>query len=229
VLFAGDSAHQVSPFGARGGNSGVQDADNLAWKLALVVKGEAPERLLDSYDAERGPAADENILASSRSTDFMSPKTPVARQFRDAVLALAERLPFARRLINSGRLSVASVLENSPLSTPDCDPFPPAMRPGSAAADAPVRVKGRDGWLLEQLRGGFTGLYFGDADPPAPVPVIRMGADAIEDRDGLVSRRYDGRAGTLYLFRPDQHVAARWRSFDAGALRAALARATGKA
>ncbi|HYC13755.1 MAG TPA: FAD-dependent monooxygenase, partial [Stellaceae bacterium] len=62
VLFAGDAAHQVSPFGARGGNGGVQDADNLAWKLALVLKGLAPERLLESYDAERIPAADENIM-----------------------------------------------------------------------------------------------------------------------------------------------------------------------
>jgi len=229
VLFAGDSAHQVSPFGARGGNSGVQDADNLAWKLALVVKGEAPERLLDSYDSERGPAADENILHSSRSTDFMSPKSPVARHFRDAVLALAERLPFARRLINSGRLSTATLLEDSPLSTPDRDPFPATMRPGSAAADAPVRAAGKDGWLLEHLRGGFTGLYFGDTDPPSPVPAIRIGGGAIEDRDGLVRRRYDGRPGTFYLFRPDQHVAARWRSFDSGAVSAALARATGKA
>jgi len=229
VLFAGDSAHQVSPFGARGGNSGVQDADNLAWKLAMVVTGEAPERLLDSYDAERGPAADENILASSRSTDFMSPKTSVARQFRDAVLALAERLPFARRLINSGRLSVASVLENSPLSTPDRDPFPAAMRPGSPAADAPLRAAGRDCWLLEQLRGGFTGLYFGETDVAACVPVIRIGRGAFEDRDGLALQRYDGRPGTFYLFRPDQHVAARWRSFDPAALGAALARATGRA
>ncbi|HEX7966728.1 MAG TPA: FAD-dependent monooxygenase, partial [Stellaceae bacterium] len=60
VLFAGDSAHQVSPFGARGGNSGIQDADNLAWKLALVVQGKVGPELLDSYDAERGAACDEN-------------------------------------------------------------------------------------------------------------------------------------------------------------------------
>ena len=195
-----------------------------------MVTGEAPERLLDSYDAERGPAADENILASSRSTDFMSPKSPVARQFRDAVLALAERHTFARRLINSGRLSTASVLETSPLSTPDSDPFPASMRPGSAAADAPVRASGRDGWLLERLRGGFTGLYFGDTDPAGlPVSLVRIGPDAVEDRDGLVARRYDGRPGSFYLFRPDQHVTARWRRPDPGAIAAALARATGKA
>jgi 3-(3-hydroxy-phenyl)propionate hydroxylase len=225
VIFAGDSAHQVSPFGARGGNSGVQDADNLAWKLALVLRSEAPDRLLDSYDDERGYAADDNILNSTRSTDFMTPRDATARRFRDAALALAGRHPFARRIINSGRLSTATVLDRSPLNTPDRDPFAATMRPGSAAADAPLR----DGWLLEQFRGGFTGLYFGDDDPASPVPVVRVGRGALEDRDGLAAKRYDARPGTFYLLRPDQHVAGRWRRFDRGAIDAALARATGKA
>ncbi|MDX5403194.1 MAG: FAD-dependent oxidoreductase, partial [Rhodobacterales bacterium] len=86
VIFAGDSAHQVSPFGARGANSGLQDTDNLAWKLKLVLEGKAPEALLDSYDAERIHGADENILNSSRSTDFITPKSQISRIFRDAVL-----------------------------------------------------------------------------------------------------------------------------------------------
>src|SRR4030095_10068882 len=74
VIFLGDAAHVVSPFGARGGNGGIQDADNLAWKLALVLNGEAPAALLDSYDEERIRAADENILNSARATAFMTPK-----------------------------------------------------------------------------------------------------------------------------------------------------------
>src|SRR5918911_2584365 len=86
VVFVGDAAHQVSPFGARGANSGVQDAENLAWKLALVLAGKAPASLLESYDAERISAADENILNSTRSTDFITPKTPMARALRDSVL-----------------------------------------------------------------------------------------------------------------------------------------------
>src|SRR5512145_1998729 len=100
VLFVGDSAHQVSPFGARGANSGIQDADNLVWKLALVLRGEAPDGLLDSYDAERIPAADENILNSTRSTDFITPKSRVSHLFRDAALHLAQRYPFARGIVN---------------------------------------------------------------------------------------------------------------------------------
>jgi 3-(3-hydroxy-phenyl)propionate hydroxylase len=79
VLFAGDAAHQVSPFGARGANSGIQDADNLCWKLKLVMGGRAPDALLDSYDQERSFAADENILNSTRSTDFITPKSRQAR------------------------------------------------------------------------------------------------------------------------------------------------------
>jgi 3-(3-hydroxy-phenyl)propionate hydroxylase len=254
VLFAGDAAHQVSPFGARGGNSGVQDADNLCWKLALVIAGEAPEHLLDTYHDERSTAADENIRHSSRSTDFMTPKTPTARSFRDAVLDLARTQNFARRLINSGRLSTATVLDGSPLNTPDIDPFPAAMRPGSAAADAPVTAGHREGWLLEHLRGGFHGLYFAEdgvgigsetaqrlaelgerrvpvrpiviAAKPVPLP---PGLDGVIDRDGLAARRYDGRPGTFYLLRPDQHVAARWRALDPLAVIAALKRATAQA
>ena len=123
ALFAGDAAHLVSPFGARGANSGIQDVDNLGWKLELVLSGQAPERLLDSYDTERTFAADENIRATTRSTDFITPKSGVSRTFRDAALMLAKRHAFARRLINSGRLSVPAILTDSPLNTLDTDAF----------------------------------------------------------------------------------------------------------
>ena len=105
VVFVGDAAHQVSPFGARGGNSGIQDADNLCWKLARVVRDESPASLFQTYNDERVEAADENILNSSRSTDFITPKSDASRKMRDAVLALSQQHPFARRLVNSGRLS----------------------------------------------------------------------------------------------------------------------------
>ena len=143
VLFAGDSAHGVSPFGARGANSGVQDAENLAWKLRLVVEGKAPDALLDSYDSERVFAADENILNSTRSTDFITPKSEASRAFRDATLELAKDCAFARRLVNSGRLSVPSTYRESPLNTPDSDAFDGLMVPGAPAADAPVRAAWR--------------------------------------------------------------------------------------
>ena len=133
VIFAGDSAHGVSPFGARGANSGVQDADNLAWKLDWVLKGRAGVELLETYGPEREYAADENILNSTRSTDFITPKSEISRLFRDQVLGLAREHEFARRIVNSGRLSVPASLRESPLNTPDVDRFQGRMVPGAAA------------------------------------------------------------------------------------------------
>ncbi|HTQ01869.1 MAG TPA: FAD-dependent oxidoreductase [Casimicrobiaceae bacterium] len=234
LFFAGDSAHLVSPFGARGANSGIQDADNLVWKLDLVQRGLAPSALLDTYDSERVAAADENLKNSTRSTDFITPKSAVSRTFRDAVLALARRHAFARRLVNSGRLSVPAVLTGSPLNTPDGDAFDGAMVPGAVAADAPVDgPRGR--WLLEHLGGEFALLVFGHtppaavalADAPIPCRIVQIGGrGGLADVEGLVAARYDGRDGTSYLVRPDQHVCARWRSLDPARVRAALARAT---
>ncbi len=249
ILFAGDSAHQVSPFGARGGNSGIQDADNLVWKLALVLDGKAPESLLDSYDTERIAAADENILCSTRSTDFISPKSGVSRAFRDAVLDLAERHDFARRLVNSGRLSLPARYDASPLVTPDAAEFVDGPSPGSAALDARVEA-GESGWLLDKLGGCFCALYFADGAGPrtapggagalagdgVPLRVLAVGgangANGLErlgDPAGHLAARYDAAPGTVYLFRPDQHVAARWRTFDVGACRDAVRRAIGSA
>ena len=254
VLFAGDSAHGVSPFGARGANSGVQDAENLAWKLGLVLQGKATCRLLHTYASEREFAADENILNSTRSTDFITPKSEVSRVFRDATLQLARDCPFARRLVNSGRLSTPSTLSGSPLNTADEDGFAGAMVPGAPSTDAPVRREGRESWLLENVGTDFTLLYFsnGMAVDPERLDVFRafgrgeipVRAVVVEPRgirprsidgllvleeDGLVSERFDARPGTVYLLRPDQHVCARWRSFDAGRVQAALARAIASA
>ena len=229
VIFAGDAAHQVSPFGARGANSGLQDTDNLCWKLKLVIDGAAPEGLLDSYDAERIHGADENILNSSRSTDFITPKSQVSRTFRDAVLDLSEHLEFARPLVNSGRLSLPCTYDGSPLNGPDALPGGPARtRPGSPAPDAPVN----GGWLLDMLEGGFR-LMTIDADAPEGVeidgialPRLALSAQCAPE----LADRYLGDArGAIYLLRPDQHVAARWGSYDEGALRAALRSATGRA
>ena len=163
VLFAGDAAHQVSPFGARGANSGIQDADNLIWKLKSVIDGNAPHHLLDSYGDERGAAADENIANSTRSTDFITPKSHASQVLRDAVLSLAHELPLARAWVNSGRLSVASCYPDSPLNTPVAEVVQGWMLPGSPMDDAPVRWQGRNDWLLSHLGGGFVLMVFVDA------------------------------------------------------------------
>jgi 3-(3-hydroxy-phenyl)propionate hydroxylase len=251
VLFAGDSAHGVSPFGARGANSGVQDAENLAWKLAMVLEGNASDALLDTYASEREFAADENIRNSTRSTDFITPKSPVSRVFRDAVLKLARHHPFARQLTNSGRLSVPAVLSDSPLNTPDSDSFEGLMVPGASCVDAPVQAAGESAWLLQHLGQQFTGVLFSgdegiDAAAETALKALRTStiplklvviarsetppaaiADAkiLRDTEGLASARYDARPGTFYLIRPDQHVCARWRQLEPLAVEHALKRA----
>ena len=256
IVFAGDSAHRVSPFGARGANSGVQDAENLAWKLKLVLAGRAPETLIDSYAVEREYAADENILNSSRATDFITPKSDVSRSFRNAVLNLAKTHPFARSLVNSGRLSLPATYAGSPLNTPDADAFSGRMVPGAVALDAPIESRGAPDWWLGQLDGEFVlALFCGNALPgrdtlqalqalrlaPVPVKAVLVAGPqcdlsalpgelpAVIDREGCLGQRYDAQPGTAYLIRPDQHIAARWRAFDAAAIAAAVNRATGRA
>ena len=193
VIFAGDAAHVVSPFGARGGNGAVADVDNLAWKLALVLAGQAPAALLDSYCSERRAAARENILSSTRSTDFITPKFPASRAFRDATLALARDFPFARALINSGRLSVPTTQPGSPLDTPDIDgDWTRGPAPGRAMLDAPV-ANGGDGFLVDRLGRDFTVLTFAErgfdfgALPAGTTGVCIAG-------DGLARQRYDAPA-----------------------------------
>ena len=250
VLFVGDAAHQVSPFGARGANSGIQDADNLAWKLKLVMDSKAPPTLLDTYGEERGYAADENLMNSTRSTDFITPKSTTSKVFRNAVLQLAAKYPFARALVNSGRLSVPSWLATSSLNTPDGDVFEGQMIPGAPLADAPIEAAGQPGWLLHQLGNRFQLLHYVDdastldektalalaqlaqaaitieAIIVAPRGQAPAGLKTLIDTDGCIAQRYDLRPGTTYLVRPDQHVAARWRALDASKIKAALARAT---
>ncbi|MDX1784941.1 MAG: FAD-dependent oxidoreductase [Roseovarius sp.] len=228
VLFAGDAAHQVSPFGARGANSGIQDADNLAWKLDLVIRGLAPDTLLDSYCQERGSGADENILHSTRATDFLTPKSEISQIFRDAVLGLARRHAFARSFVNSGRLSEPCVYDDLPLTGADAlTDGPVRTRPGAACVDAPLA----DGFLLDRLPGEFVLLGLN-----APLPDLagmegitlhRLALDcATDDPTGALAARYLGAAAqAVYLIRPDQHVVARWPDAQAGAITAALRRA----
>ena len=230
VIFAGDSAHQVSPFGARGANSGMQDVDNLGWKLGMVIRGEAPDSLLDSYNEERTHGADENILNSTRATDFITPKSKTSHIFRNAVLGLAEQFEFARPLVNSGRLSVPCTYDGLTLTGEDALTGGPARtRPGSPCPDAPLGNR----FLLNVLGSGFTILTV-DADAPDQVTedgvtAARVAISASDDPSGALASRYLGEAtSAVYLVRPDQHVVARWESYDETALRAALRRACGK-
>jgi len=251
TLFVGDAAHQVSPFGARGANSGIQDTDNLIWKLKLVMEGVAPASFLDSYSDERVYAADENILNSTRATDFITPKSKTSRIFRNSVLELARTQQFAQSLVNSGRLSDTAFLTESILNTPDTDDFSGKMVPGAVMDDAPIIDSDGEQWLLNVIGDGFTLLYFIDdvsnlnqkniddllklSNNKIKITAVIIsktsqtidGLRLINDKDGLVAKRYDAISETTYLIRPDQHVAARWRNFDLDKVTSAALKATG--
>ncbi len=224
VLFAGDSAHQVSPFGARGANSGIQDAENLAWKLDLVIKGVAPDALLDTYSEERVHGADENILNSTRATDFLTPKSEISKIFRNAVLELARDFEFARPLVNSGRLSVPCVYDGLSLNAEDALDGPARTRVGAPCVDAPLA----DGFLLNRLPGQFTLLALNAQAPDLnevdgiSIHILQLNTNS-DDPTGAVNERYLGAADqAIYLIRPDQHVAARWASADTTSVREAV-------
>lgn len=227
VIFAGDSAHQVSPFGARGANSGMQDVDNLSWKLKAVIEGTAPATLLDTYDIERMHGADENILNSSRSTDFITPKSDTSRIFRNAVLDLSEHYEFARPLVNSGRLSVPCVYDTSPLNGPDLVDAPIRTRVGAPCPDAQIN----SGYLLKLLGDDFVLLGI-NIDLPKTLTSqgipLRNVTLTSSGNDDLATRYLGDQKQAVYLIRPDQHVAARWNRFDADAIHAAMATVLGK-
>ncbi|MEM1077942.1 MAG: FAD-dependent oxidoreductase [Pseudomonadota bacterium] len=211
VIFVGDSAHVVSPFGARGGNGGLQDVDNLGWKLAAVLEGRAGDRLLASYNRERGFGADENIANSARATKFMTPGEGIERMFRDQVLHLAGKTSFARGWVNSGRLSRPCTY---PVAGPDDPQLPVEARPGAVAPDAPLS----DGWLLNQLGGDAVLVTLGLAAPDGVACRVLDLPATSETR-----QRYLGRAEqACYLIRPDQVIAARWVDADAAAIADAL-------
>ncbi|MFC4349487.1 FAD-dependent oxidoreductase [Kordiimonas lipolytica] len=247
VVFAGDSAHLVSPFGARGANTGFQDADNLAWKLDLVLRGKAGEGLIRSYDEERTLAAEINILNSTRSTDFITPKSRASMVFRDATLELAKDQPCVRGFVNSGRLSMPVPYPQSCLNTPDEDAWAGGVTPGTNSIDAPIVVDGEPGWFINQLGWQFKAVIFtGQAgldpqvraslkalsDETIPVEVLLVGTGededfpVLNDDTGLLAARLGAEEGSTYLFRPDQYVTARWKQLDAGKIRRARDLAT---
>jgi 3-(3-hydroxy-phenyl)propionate hydroxylase len=248
VFLAGDAAHIMSPFGARGMNSGVADADNLAWKLGLVLRGAAPEGLLDSYHAERHAAAVENLAVTGATMRFMVPASPPRRLARNAVLRGSLRLPWLRRLVNSGRLAQPFVYADSPIVLPSPAAGP---LPGAVAPDAPCHIPGVPNVArLRQLVGpDFLGLWFDPGDgphaaaptvPPAAAPArlyaVRRAADAeaaalptVADAEGALARAYAATPGLLAVIRPDGHLAAMLPGASTGDFPATVAHACGGA
>lgn len=240
VFFLGDAAHVVSPFGARGGNTGMQDAANLGWKLALVQQGQAPDALLDSYSAERRAACAENLQVTSRSARFLAPRSPAEHILRRAALALARKHAFARALVNTGRMSVAN------------DYPPSACLPQGARSVQNLALQDRQGQttpLMHLLRQGThcLGLWFAPAagtraeaearlrQSGLPARLLTIGGPEadLHDPDAVLARHLGlapgASAGTLCLLRPDAYLAATLPACTAEALIEALRVATGQA
>jgi 3-(3-hydroxy-phenyl)propionate hydroxylase len=235
VLFAGDAAHLVPIFGVRGLNSGLDDAGNLAWKLALVHRGHAKHTLLDSYSSERVLAARENMAFGAKSTEFMAPPHHGFKLMREAALRLALAAPGVRSLINPRQTSpveyAGSPLNQHDESRPDRG-FAGGARAGMPAPEARLRTVQGMGHLTALFGSSFVALYF--SDDPRPPACVQQAADAslsgvaalrlvrvsargapdpdtVIDELGQALQRYDAAEGTLYLIRPDGYVLGRWR------------------
>jgi 3-(3-hydroxy-phenyl)propionate hydroxylase len=252
VLFVGDAAHLLPIFGVRGANTGFQDAQALAWRLAFVVNGTAPEGLLATYSQERVAAAREIIDEAGKSTRFMTPPSRGFRLLRDAVLSLSLTQPFVGPLYH-WRTSRPHEYTHSAVNATGDDTLLFQAGPGHGAPPQNVQL-GPDLHLLDRVGHQLTLLYFtADVALPealqtevaawrargVPLQVLAIaghnappvvGADAtLPDPAGRVRQRYGVRTGgAAYLLRPDQHVCARWMALDATRLRAALATATGQ-
>jgi 3-(3-hydroxy-phenyl)propionate hydroxylase len=247
VIFAGDAAHLVPIFGVRGLNSGMTDANNLAWKLAMIVKGLAPAALLQSYSDERRPATLEIFREAGKSTTFMTPPSRGYSLMREAALSLAVDYPFARPLVNPRQSQpyeyTESVLNSGVAQQVEFKAGPPIGAPLRH-----MKLSGGQGFLLEHLGLNFTGLYFaGDAGVAPEMaqafktlggeaglftllvvskkPLPAGGLAAIADPEGVLFAAHDAVPGTLYLIRPDGHVCGRWRAAKVADLEKAIAAA----
>ena len=201
MLFIGDCAHVVSPFGARGGNNGIQDAANLGWKLALVLQGEAGTGLIDSYHDERYAAAAENLTVTKRTSRFLAPQSAAEHRIRRAVCALARRHEFARRLANTGRMAQANVYPPSPCA-------PEGARPVQNVAE-------RGTTLMHCFRPGET-RFLGLAVGADAATLVRLDEEAALlpidfrsiDPAGRLATHLGAAAGSVVVVRPDAYVAA---------------------
>lgn len=244
VFFAGDAAHSLPPYGSRGMNSGIQDADNLAWKLAYALQGHSGEALLESYHAERYPAALENLRVTEATMKFMVPPSRFKRLQRSLIFKLAVPFKSVRKLVDHGKMAepfkyAASSLFPSAASSPLVGQFAP---------DASIVIDGVKTRLRKLFGDGFVCLFFGTRDEasaflavaqkqPSPVPVKFVAAFprggfikpfrediTVATYDDILFFRnfHDGKAA-WYLVRPDGHIATRQSLADAASFNDILA------
>jgi len=240
IVFTGDAAHLLPIFGVRGANTAFQDAQSLGWHLAFVIKGLAPEQLMQNHSTERVGAAREIITEAGKSTRFMAPPSRGFRLLRDAVLSLSLTQEFVRPLYH-WRTSRPHEYSSSGLNSPHDDN---AQFTGGPALGAPPQnvLLQADNYLLDHLGGGFDLVFVADAQgipseiaqavariqqQGIPLKLTAISAQAtplagahqtLQDPQQRFADRYAVKAGGAYLFRPDQHICARWQQLDAARL-----------
>ncbi len=232
VIFVGDSAHIVPIFGVRGLNNGLADAYDIGWKLAYVLSGHANETLLDSYSPERRGATLDVFANATKSTRFMTPATRGLKLMRDAALSLSISHDFAKRFADPRQMTPYTYA-NSPLTlaTSEDREFVAGPRSGAACINCNLASGGH---LLDHAGIGFTALVFGEhlltgalgdalykLDPQITLLGIGPAGD-LADTDRTIADAFDAKPGTVYLLRPDLHVAGRWRQFGIEQLITAL-------
>ena len=234
VFFMGDAAKVVSPFGARGGNTGIADADNLAWKLAAVLKGRAAPALLDSYHEERHEAACQNVLVTNRTARFLRPADGIEKLFRKAALSLARQHVFARQLVNTGRMAIANPYTRS--SACVAGGGQPVQNVSFEWGDG---SKGTVNDLLEWADGRLLLLLFGDTNrgtlerlralaETAPLRCVQVlgpddlptAVEHVRDPKGHLQGACHVFGHAWALIRPDSYVAATGEAVDAGLINA---------
>jgi 3-(3-hydroxy-phenyl)propionate hydroxylase len=252
VLFAGDAAHLLPIFGVRGLNSGFEDADNVAWKLALVVKGLASDHLLDNYSAERVYAARSNLRYATKSTEFMAPPSFAYALMRTAALGLAVNNPVFRSLINPRQTSAIVYTGSTLNAATRSEDFSAGPVPGAVLPESPINLAidgRREGFLTELIESRFTLLEFtstgvvsaammacGQRLGAAGIPFGVIGIARVEpsaasssawDSTGRLFPLYDATPGTVYLVRPDGHVLGRWRAPTGATIESAVHKVLG--
>lgn len=205
IIFVGDSAHLVSPFGARGCNGGIADAHNLGWKINLILNKKASRKILESYNDEAIEMSDENIANSTRSINFITPQSSLELGFRNAILELASTEKFAQCFVNTGRLAVAVEIKKNAFNIDDTEKWNADLRPGKIALNAPLN----DSWLLDEINDQFTVLtrntHIKTCDKYQVIILNPINHEHLE-----IIEAYQIGATSVYLLRPDGYIAARW-------------------
>ena len=240
IMFVGDAAHLLPIFGVRGANTGFQDAQDLSWKLAAVVKGWAPEKLLESYTFDRVGAAREIIAEAGKSTRFMAPPSDGFRLLRNAVLSLSLEHEFVRPLYH-WRTSRPHAYTHSPLNSQNDDNA--IMNELTENGALIPNVKFADGsFLYDSISGKFSAVVLTqNGQVPAaliaemsalkqqdiPVQVVALAIDgqAVSEADvtltinsEIAKERFFADAGAVYLVRPGHHINGRWVNYRKNAI-----------